>query len=274
MLALVVAGFGARLAGAMGTPAGNLEATADAFSSRGGEPAGVILLQLRESASLRNASMNGTGDFPADNTADYFEFSVACRGAGLTTVRELVDRWTECNESLPAAIHSCRNNYDCRLPGVPVVSQEAPAESSDVVFVADAAWTRFPGSCGGVGGECPWNNDLNEGGTWYDSLQSCAEWCESSPDCSGFAIAQITALSPTNRPYRCTFKRRLDCGLPDHPGECYPAPPAGAACPVDQCTATLCRYRCYVRDTDQIATIREVTHGAPAFHHQHLAFVD
>jgi hypothetical protein len=232
---------------------------------------GACLLQLH-SARARTASLNGTGDFPADDTSEYYEFSQACRAAGLTTVRELVDRWTECNESLDAAIDSCRNNLDCRLPGVPVLEVEAPEDGSDVVFTADPAWTRFPGSCGGVGGDCPWNNDLNEGGTWHESLQSCAEWCESSPDCNGFAIAQITGRS--GLPYRCTFKKRLDCALPDHPGECYPAPKAGAACPVDQCTASLCRYRCYVRDEAQIASIREVTRGAPAFHRQHLAFVE
>jgi hypothetical protein len=232
----------------------------------------ACLLQLHKAFQWRNASLPGTGDFPADNTSEYFEFSSACRGAGLTTVRELVDRWVECNESLDAAIHSCRDNYDCRLPGVPVVEPESSGDGSDVVFTVDPVWTRFPGSCGGVGGECPWNNDLNEGGTWHESLQACAEWCENAPDCNGFAISQITARS--SLPYRCTFKRRLDCALPDQPGECYPAPKAGAACPVDQCTATLCRFRCYVRDEEQIATIREVASGAPAFLHQHLGFVE
>jgi hypothetical protein len=233
--------------------------------SLGSEPAcadGLGLLQLH----VRNASLPGTGDFPADNTTEYFEFSVACRGAGLTTALELVDRWTECNESLELAIHSCRNNYDCLLPDVPVVTPDAAQESPDVLPGADPAWTRFPGTCGGVGGGCPWNNDLNEGGTWHASLQDCAAWCESSPDCNGFAVSQITGLTDT--PYRCTFKRQLDCALPEHPGECYPAPNHGMACPVDQCTSALCRYRCYVRDAAQIATIREVTHGAPAFHHQ------
>jgi hypothetical protein len=241
-----------------------------------------MLLQLRAAAQAQvnarraSASRSGAGhpadtDFPADGTSEYVEFSSACRAAGLTTVRELVDRWTECGESLHAALDSCRNNYDCRLPDVPVVVPEAPDESPDV-FAADPAWTRFPGSCGGVGGACPWNNELNEGGTWHESLQDCAEWCENSPECNGFAISQITGL--TSKPYRCSFKRRLDCGLPDHPGECYPAAKLGAACPVDQCTATLCRYRCYVLEETQIATIREVIAGAPAFHHQHLAFVD
>ena len=46
-----------------------------------GGAGGACLLQLH-SARARNASLNGTGDFPADDTSEYYEFSQACRAAG------------------------------------------------------------------------------------------------------------------------------------------------------------------------------------------------